>query len=107
MRRIGNDISLEVCRNEGYLIIEFDARKKFSPDMGIRIIQYEPDYLVEELNKTYGFKNKPGLMVDTTFTFNELVEMYEPIKTMVNSFAETQNSVDFVNPGYYDFFKPC
>ena len=42
--KIGTDVSLSVCKAEGYMIIEFDGRKPFTPKTEIRCIVYWPEY---------------------------------------------------------------
>lgn len=44
MKTIGTDVSLDCCKAEGYLMVQFDARKKFTPEMEVKFIRYWPEY---------------------------------------------------------------
>jgi hypothetical protein len=96
MKTIGIDVSLDVCKAEGYTMIQFDARKKFNPDQQYRIFEYYPEYC-----EGYGGK----LKADTLCSFNDLRELYERHEKGCNSFAETNKFVNFETPDYYDFLN--
>ena len=96
MKTIGTDVNLDVCKAEGYTMIQFDARKKFNPDMYYRIFAYYPEDIED-------FKGE--INTDVNYTFNELVELYEKYKESINSFAETDKYINFTNPDYYDFLN--
>ena len=68
MRKIGTDIDLDTCKAEGYLMIEFDARKKFKTSEDYRILAHAPDY-IEELNNQ--------ILIDVIYSFEELTELYK------------------------------
>jgi len=44
MKTLGTDISLDICKSEGYLMVKFDARRKFTKNLEVRFIRYWPDY---------------------------------------------------------------
>ena len=48
MKIIGTDVSLNVCKNVGYLMMQFDARKPFQADREVRLFSYYPDYCISE-----------------------------------------------------------
>lgn len=95
---IGTDVSLTVCKEEGYLMMEFDGRKKFDPDRQYRVFAYLPSYIAEEIgvdpNTTH---------IDTEISFNDLVEDYERNEIALNRYGETDKWVNFENPNYHDF----
>lgn len=95
MKTIGLDVSLDVCKSEGYLMMQYDARKKFNPETEYRIFAYYPEYL------RYGDE----LIVDTTANFNSLVELYKKHEKGINSSCETDKNVNFEHPSYYDFLN--
>lgn len=96
MRTIGTDISLDVCKAEGYMMIQFDARKKFKKDEEYRIFAHAPDY-IEEL--------KNEVLIDVFYSFNELLEMYEEDKESINNCCETDKHINFDSPNFYDFLN--
>jgi len=91
---IGLDVNNDVNIAEGYMMCEYDARKKFTKETPVRFFAYLPEYLKDE-----GIE---GLDIDVELTFNELEEMYFENKNSIDSFAETNNHVDFNNPTIYD-----
>lgn len=95
MKIIGTDVSLDVCKAEGYTMIEFDARKKFRKDRYIRIFDFIPDYC-----ETAGDIN-----TDVELTFDDLVELYNEDKESIDIFAETNKHVNFDSPTEYDFLN--
>jgi hypothetical protein len=99
MKTIGTDVSLEVCRNEGYTMIQFDARKKFNSKSGYRVFAHLPKYARE------GYVGEKTIMYDTETTFEEMKEHYLENKDGFNSFSETNIHVDFDNPSHYDFLN--
>jgi hypothetical protein len=96
MRTIGTDISLDVCKAEGYMMIQFDARKKFKKDEEYRIFAHAPDY-IEEL--------KNEVLIDVFYSFNELIEMYEEDKKSIDQCCGTERDLDFNNPNFFDFLN--
>ena len=96
MKTLGTDISIDVCKAEGYTMIQFDARKKFNRTKEYRIFNYYPEYC-EGLNNE--------INTDTFCSFDELVEKYNKDKQSIDSFAETNQYVNFETPDYYDFLN--
>lgn len=95
MRIIGIDCSLDVCKAEGYMMVQYDARKKFNPDMEYRAMAHYPQFQIAT----------DDLRTDEMVSFNRLKELYLEDKASIDSFAETDKFVDFDNPGYYDFLN--
>jgi len=94
MKTIGTDVSLSVCKAEGYTMIQFDARKKFDENRQIRIFSYYPEYCE-------GYSGQ--IMTDTNYSFVELKETYERYKQGMDSCCETGKFVNFEKPTYKDF----
>lgn len=94
MKTIGTDLSLDVCKAEGYMMMQYDARKKFNKDEYYRLFNYYPEYC-EDVAGT--------MLTDTMQNWSNLVEIYEQHKEGINSFAETDQHVNFNDPDYYDF----
>ena len=97
MRTIGIDVNLDVCKNEGYAMIQYDARKKFNPLAEYCIFYYLPDYMDNNKKRTPSFKSY--------YTFNELLEIYTRHKKDIDDFAETNKNINFLNPDYCDFLN--
>lgn len=41
---IGTDASLDECKKEGYMMLEYDGRKKFDRTEDYRVFAYYPEY---------------------------------------------------------------
>lgn len=92
---LGIDVSIEVCKAEGYTMIEYDARKKFNADTEYRIFNTYPEW----------HENHGEVMTENYLSFNDLKESYLEDKKGIDSFAETNIHVNFENPNYYDFLN--
>jgi hypothetical protein len=75
----GTDIDLDTCINEGYLIVDFDMRKKLNNDTWIDFYMYYPEYVL---------KDNPGLDKKKTYnlSLNDLIEAYRENKESIDSF---------------------
>jgi len=100
MRNIGIDIDKETNEIEGYLQMEFDARKKFDKSQEYRVFATYPEYIRKEI----GCK-KNYLIVDTWVSWNELIEVYESEKESLDNFAETNRIVETKKPDHYDLLN--
>lgn len=94
---IGTDCSLDVCKNEGYFMMQYDARKKFDADAYYRVFQYAPDYVDDNKRR--------DTIVDVEYTFNDLVELYQDKKNDIDSCCETYLHINFDTPTYRDFLN--
>ena len=99
---IGTDASLDTCKNEGYLMIKFDARKKFDINTCYDIFSYYPDYIIKESN---GQITKNEKLTDTCASFADLTETYNRYKKELDDFAETNEAVNFEDPTIYDLLN--
>ena len=48
---IGLDVNLKTNVEEGYMMAQYDPRKKFTLDSDIKLIQYYPAYVREEMEE--------------------------------------------------------
>lgn len=96
MKTIGTDVSLNVCKNEGYLMIQFDGIKKFNPNTKYRIFGYMPAYIDNNKNR------KPILSVYVSW--KELEETYQQNKQGIDSFADDMPSV-MAEPSIYNLLN--
>lgn len=97
MKTIGTDISLDVCKSEGYMMCIYDENKLFSSDEYYTLLYYTPDYLCNDDEREPIFKD--------TYTFYQLFQRYNKCKTAIDKFAETNKNVNFDNPTIYDFLN--
>lgn len=88
---IGTDISLGECRKEGYLMLEYDGRKKFDRTEDYRVFAYYPKYTGEK-----------GLMIDGYVQFDDLYEAYIEEKEKVDKFCGLHLNANFEDPTYHD-----
>lgn len=94
---IGTDVSLKVCKDEGYMMMEYDGRKPFTLDTEVELFKYYPEYIRKEMNiKGLGRKQW------TTTSTRDLWEDYQRHKKGIQSFADYH--VEDINEikGYYD-----
>lgn len=105
MKIVGTDISLDVCRAEGYLMMQYDGRKKFDKQEMYRVFRTLPDYIQEEI---YGAKKMSEIpeqekyATDTLISWEDTVEIYMRHKKEIDDFAETNKHVNFDNPDHQD-----
>lgn len=95
---IGTDVSLEVCKNEGYLMLEMDG--KFTPDKYIRLFRHYPDYCIEE--SPYLAEK---MILDGKFTLDQLIEIYQSKKASIDKFTGMEYSIKSKEYDYYSFLS--
>lgn len=81
--RIGMDVSIQVCRDEGYMVMDYPvyAFRKEPQNTDCRFTKSIPEYAREEW-----FVGETILCVDQTLNYNELWEMYQDNLNGINSF---------------------
>jgi hypothetical protein len=94
---IGTDVSIRECKDSGYMMIQFDGRKKFNQNECYTFIQYLPDYVREESHLTMEQAKQW-----TTANTMDIWETYENHKAAIQSFADyhIENITDIKS--YYD-----
>lgn len=75
--KIGTDVSLDVCKADGYLIMDFKKRQlikkgTLDADCYVRFIQHVPEYLREEMHE-----NDHSLIMDVSLTTNDIWTRYK------------------------------
>ena len=96
---IGTDVSSDVCKEEGYLMLEHDASMEFDRTEYYRVFRYYPDYCIGDVI------TEKKLMLDTLVSFDDLVEFYQEKKKELDSFTETGEHINFKNPTIYDLLN--
>ena len=95
--RIGTDVSLETCRKEGYLMMEFKKRElivkgDLQKDINVEFIRHYPDYYLEEKYGTENPVGVPRIMTSINLSANDVWESYksdkESIDKMVGFYQE-------------------
>lgn len=79
-------------------MVKFDKKEPFNTNESYNVFSYMPEYALQEGEKTYK-------TVDTYVSFNELIEVYNRDKDSINSFADTESNIDFINPTIYDLLN--
>lgn len=88
---IGTDVDLRTNVDEGYMIAQYDPRKKFTLDSDIKLIQYYPAYIREEMEERgQKIKGAGKRVVDTTVTPREIWSDYMAHKKQIDNFADTK-----------------
>lgn len=87
--RIGTDVSLETCRKEGYLMMEFKKRElivkgELQKDVNVEFIQHYPDYVLKEM---YGSEKPVGV---TTI----MTSIYLDANDVWSAYQEDKESID-------------
>lgn len=87
---IGTDVSLQVCKSEGYLMVKKNG--PFNPSKQYRIFGYFPSYT----------HLKGQIAIDTNISWDELTEIYEANKQGIDSFSDDMPQLMSIKePTYY------
>lgn len=99
---LGTDVSIDVCKAEGYTMIKFDGRKAFDRTKEYEIFAHYPNYCIEDSD---GEIKKNDKVFEAYLNFDDLMELYEKDKEGIDSLVGNHKShyYDFENPTYYDF----
>lgn len=90
MKTIGTDCSLDVCKDEGYLMVEFDARKKYNKDEYYRFYAYFPICCIGESQ----YIAKDTLITDIDYCAVDLWELYKDNQQSIDEMiGETYKSI--------------
>lgn len=96
---IGTDNNLEVCKREGYLMVE--PKGRFKPDKRYRVFAYWPAYTLNGKEATPN-----DLTIDTHTSWNELKTIYEANRDAILSFSDDMDTLMAVKkPGYNDLVQ--
>ena len=77
--KIGTDVNLDICKEEGYTMAEYDGRTRFSMDKEMRFFAYYPEYL-------YPGEKQMLLYDQPNWTPQEVWECYLEHKDKIDSF---------------------
>lgn len=80
--KIGTDVSLDVCRNEGYLMMEFKKRELIKkgvldPECDVRFYQHLPDYCLRETYGTERPVGTPTICLNVWLNANDIWDLYQ------------------------------
>ena len=107
--KIGIDTSLDVCRDEGYSIIEFKKKELLDKDGKLKkdaYVNYKKSNPEKWKNGKYNFHGEgPAYYVDTVISFEDMVDFisYKDREEQVAKFADWGNCpINFENPTVYD-----
>lgn len=110
--RIGTDMSLKVCLEEGYTVMDFKARELFphgrkngmDKDCFVTFSASIPAYRRKELatgRDPFGMRR----LWEASASWNSLLELYLPRKASVDSSAGGPQVSDMENPDEYDMLN--
>lgn len=79
--RIGEDVSIQTCRDEGYMVMDYPVHKfKRDPTfVDCRFTKSLPDYVRE------GEVGQPMMVIDVWLNYEDLWEMYLEHKASIDS----------------------
>lgn len=87
---IGTDISLDECKREGYMMMEYEEGSVFDKDKQYDIFCYYPEYLIKESKGTF---LEGAKAIDTTVSWNECLRLYKKHETGINKFADDMKAI--------------
>ena len=110
--RIGTDVSLKTCMDEGYTVMDFEVRKLYprgrkngiDKDYQARFSASFPDYIRKEM----GCQEDPFGMRrawDTTASWNDLLELYKYNPGVDECCGIEPGSRNMDNPTEWDMLK--
>ncbi len=90
--RIGTDVSLETCRKEGYLMMEFRKRElvkkgELQTNVNVEFIEHYPDYILKEMHGTENPVGQPRIMTSVVCDANDIWEKYLEDKESIDKCA--------------------
>ena len=108
--KIGTDVSLETCRAEGYMVIEFAVRELYpngrkngiDKDCLVNCTKSYPDYIRKEQGWGVG---DPVIMLDVDYSWNDLMELYLKHKKGIDSLIGASYDVETIEPTEYDILN--
>ena len=99
--RIGTDVSMEVCRNEGYMIMEFTKRDLvpkgvLQKDAVVRFLRHFPDYIRERMG---GLVGQP-LALDISMAAEDVWYLYEEHHKSIDNMCGYDSKREFPSNEY-------
>lgn len=99
---IGTDISLEVCRGEGYMMLDTEGHKKLDPNYPYRVFCTYPAYLESEGLDISGFA------IETRVSWTDALEMYDRHKESIDSYADDMpDLMSTKEPDFWHLVSAC
>lgn len=89
--RIGTDISLKTCKDEGYLMMEYKVKELtpksgFNADANVTFLAHIPDYILEQMRKDGNWKiGDYRMILKVSLSANDVWEKYQNNKAGVDS----------------------
>lgn len=113
MKTIGIDMSIAVCRVEGYMVMKFDPKKllkgnRIDKDLGVDLTVSNPEAWNDSGKPSIAPQamEMPLYALDEEYSFNDLLEILKDEKK-AESIAKTCDwkncPINFENPTVYDF----
>ena len=106
--KTGTDISLAVCRCEGYMVVEHPARFKKAPldkDYKCKLTVSNPDAWTDSGKVDFNTPDEPIYFLDEQYSFNDLLEILEEdgVRESVESSCDWENcQPNLDNPTIHD-----
>ena len=108
--KIGTDVSLQTCRDEGYMVIEFSVRELYpngrkngiDKDCPVNCTKSYPDYIRKEMGWSVG---DSMMMLDEDYSWNDLLEIYLRHKDGIDSMIGASYDVENIEPTEWDILN--
>jgi hypothetical protein len=111
MIRIGIDVDIRTCREEGYPVALLKSKKnidQLDPEKNIHLTISDPEMWPDGINKACTWASGIGSIdlyrIDSYFSFNDLKEQFLDRGEGIKSFCDFDNCpIELENPSIYDF----
>jgi hypothetical protein len=108
--KIGTDVSLQTCRDEGYMVIEFAVRELYpngrkngiDKEHCVNFTKSYPDYIRKEMGWSPG---DSMILLDVDYSWNDLIEIYQKHKKGIDSMIGASYDVENIEPTEYDILN--
>ena len=110
--KIGTDLSLSECRNEGYTVIEFGVKnlfpngrkEKMDQDYAVSVTISNP-YSWEDGKPFVGATKEELYFTDKVLSFSGLKEVYDESEGLKEWFQHNNFEINWENPNEYDLLN--
>lgn len=110
--RIGTDISIAACRQEGYPVIEYNKKGLFpdggpmNKDYGVKVTISWGERWTDAGRPILGYCHEELWIINDTICFSTLIEIFEDYGDDIKSFCDFESCpINLDNPTEYDFLS--
>lgn len=98
---IGTDVSLKVCKQEGYMMLDTEGHKRLDVNHQYRVFCQLPSHMQEQFVKT-------AMGVDTICSWKDVQSIYLKHKEDIDRFDDNMPAImGAAEPSLYDLLRAC